>query len=60
MRAPKLEAVSTSVSFNQPTYFACILKYVTSDYMPAVLEGVIAKFRHYISKEVHCEPILYP
>lgn len=60
MSTTELEAVSTCVSFYQPICFTCVLECVISDYMPALLEGVIAKFRHYISKEVHCEPILYP
>jgi len=60
MRTTNLEAVSTCVFFNQPTYFTRVLKRIATDYMPALLEGVVSKFRHYISKEVHCEPILYP
>jgi hypothetical protein len=60
MRTTKLEAVSTCATYNQPMYFTCVLECVPSDCMPALLEGVIARFRHYISKEVHCEPILYP
>lgn len=42
MSTTELEAVSTCVSFYQPTCFTCVLECVISDYMPALLEGVIA------------------